>query len=307
MNRTLKHLLIQGLHGSGWLRLRRFATGGDFRLVTYHGVDDRDDPVINGDRLQTDPRSFEGHLIQLARAFTIVDLKVAVAGFLETGQWPRRGLAITFDDGYLNNVTIAAPILRRLGLPATFFVTVDFVEGRSTPWWYRLRSHLAKCEGRMEEARALAIRTEARLRPMREEEREKALAEMGVPQDGPCFYPFMSREQCQELMTMGFEVQGHGKTHASLAAESGERVAEEILASGAFVRSLGGQPWGIAYPYGHAPARSDVVAKAMKAAGFVAGCTTEEGMNDRSADLMRLRRWDLHGGYSPLGALARVS
>src|SRR5206468_10434678 len=38
---------------------------------------------------------------------------------------PRMGksrIALTFDDGYENNALIAAPILRRHGIPATFFV-----------------------------------------------------------------------------------------------------------------------------------------------------------------------------------------
>jgi peptidoglycan/xylan/chitin deacetylase (PgdA/CDA1 family) len=46
-------------------------------------------------------------------------------------------LSITFDDGYLDNVEVAAPILRKLQLPATFFVTTGFVGSQAAPPWDR--------------------------------------------------------------------------------------------------------------------------------------------------------------------------
>ena len=45
------------------------------------------------------------------------------------GKLPPRALAITFDDGYANNATVAAPILQRLGLHATFFIATGFLDG----------------------------------------------------------------------------------------------------------------------------------------------------------------------------------
>src|SRR5262249_48692534 len=47
------------------------------------------------------------------------------------------GLAITFDDGYRDNYDYAAPILREYNLPATFFVTTEFIGSNVVPWWDR--------------------------------------------------------------------------------------------------------------------------------------------------------------------------
>jgi peptidoglycan/xylan/chitin deacetylase (PgdA/CDA1 family) len=44
-------------------------------------------------------------------------------------------VAVTFDDGYRDNLTVAAPILERLGVPATFFVPSGAV-GRTTGYWW---------------------------------------------------------------------------------------------------------------------------------------------------------------------------
>ena len=42
---------------------------------------------------------------------------------------PPAAAAITFDDGYRDNLEIAAPILKRRGLPATLFVASGFIDG----------------------------------------------------------------------------------------------------------------------------------------------------------------------------------
>ena len=48
---------------------------------------------------------------------------------LQQGRLPPRALAITFDDGYADNRTVAAPLLERHGLPCTFFVATGFLDG----------------------------------------------------------------------------------------------------------------------------------------------------------------------------------
>jgi peptidoglycan/xylan/chitin deacetylase (PgdA/CDA1 family) len=49
---------------------------------------------------------------------------------------PLRGVVLTIDDGYLDSLTVAAPALRRLEVPATIFVTTGWM-GREC-WWDKL-------------------------------------------------------------------------------------------------------------------------------------------------------------------------
>jgi peptidoglycan/xylan/chitin deacetylase (PgdA/CDA1 family) len=224
------------------------------------------------------------------------------------GRWPEGGLAITFDDGYLNNSEVAAPILKRVGVTATFFVTAGFVEGRVRPWWYELREHLARSEGMSEREKiAAAISREAAMRPLSEAQRGEALRSMGVQPVAAMKYPFMGSEQCRMLIRDGFDVQCHGDTHASLSGEHAERVGEEIRRSAEFIRGLGHTPWAVAYPYGHVPRDLDAARRVMEECGIVAGVTTREEMNRPGEDLGLLGRFDLHGGYSPQGTLGKVS
>lgn len=66
--------------------------------------------------------------------FTVVPLKEIVTR-LERGRSVANMLAITFDDGYEDNFTNAAPILEELGLPATIFVVSQFIESNTVAWW----------------------------------------------------------------------------------------------------------------------------------------------------------------------------
>jgi peptidoglycan/xylan/chitin deacetylase (PgdA/CDA1 family) len=65
----------------------------------------------------------------LKEHYRVVRLADAVHALREPGP-PQRLVAVTFDDGYADNATAAAPILKSLGLPATFFVSTDMIGGQ---------------------------------------------------------------------------------------------------------------------------------------------------------------------------------
>jgi peptidoglycan/xylan/chitin deacetylase (PgdA/CDA1 family) len=54
---------------------------------------------------------------------------------LERGERLDRELAVTFDDGYRDNFDLAAPVLEKLSLPATFFVVTQWMGTDIVPWW----------------------------------------------------------------------------------------------------------------------------------------------------------------------------
>jgi peptidoglycan/xylan/chitin deacetylase (PgdA/CDA1 family) len=54
---------------------------------------------------------------------------------LRQGRIPSGKVCVTFDDGYLDNLQIAKPILERFLIPATFFLTSGYLEGDREFWW----------------------------------------------------------------------------------------------------------------------------------------------------------------------------
>lgn len=102
------------------LDLVRGASG--CRVLMYHSVGGE----VPGDRQRLysiDPIRFESHMRCIAG--TMRSIVTALAPGIATA----RGLAITFDDGYQDNLTVVAPLLADLAIPFTVFVTPDFVHG----------------------------------------------------------------------------------------------------------------------------------------------------------------------------------
>ena len=98
-------------------------------VLLYHRIDDRDD--IH--QLGVPPALFDSHLQWLTERCSVVPLDELLAA--APGALPDRAVALTFDDGYLDNLETAAPLLQRHGLPATFFVTTRWLDAPGEYWW----------------------------------------------------------------------------------------------------------------------------------------------------------------------------
>jgi peptidoglycan/xylan/chitin deacetylase (PgdA/CDA1 family) len=104
------------------VRLGRAFARQDRRVILcYHSVN-----PLRWD-LSSDPDVFESHLAWLTRECRVVGLRELVATRPD-GPVSAPIVALTFDDGYEDNLTVALPLLRKHGLPATFFVTPGLVE-----------------------------------------------------------------------------------------------------------------------------------------------------------------------------------
>lgn len=84
--------------------------------------------------LAVTPGRFDEQLGALRRVARIVPLGELVRG-VRDGAVPDRAVAITFDDGYADNLTQAAPLLRKHDAPATVFVTARGEHVRHEFWW----------------------------------------------------------------------------------------------------------------------------------------------------------------------------
>lgn len=85
-------------------------------ILMYHRVD-----RAGRDRwhLCVSPENFEAHLRSLTRNFTPVGL-AELGERIQTNRLEHGMVAVTFDDGYRDNLTLAMPRLKKLGIPATF-------------------------------------------------------------------------------------------------------------------------------------------------------------------------------------------
>lgn len=98
---------------------------GRLLILIYHRVRPCRDPMFPG---EVDACRFDWQLSLLRRYCRPIELRDAVRG-LRDDSLPPRSVAVTFDDGYADNVTVALPILQRHGIPATFFIAPGFLDG----------------------------------------------------------------------------------------------------------------------------------------------------------------------------------
>lgn len=91
---------------------------GRLAVFCYHQVLESSDEFRRGEPTTAE---FANDVEIIARAFNTLTFDEAVTR-LQKGTLPARAACITFDDGYANNHSFAAPILEKAGVPATFFV-----------------------------------------------------------------------------------------------------------------------------------------------------------------------------------------
>jgi peptidoglycan/xylan/chitin deacetylase (PgdA/CDA1 family) len=84
----------------------------------------------------------ERQLRYLATAFVIVPLAELLQCVAQPNRSLGRKLALTFDDGFRNNVTVLYPLLAKLGIPATFFICPSLIDRGGWLWNHDMRQRL---------------------------------------------------------------------------------------------------------------------------------------------------------------------
>jgi peptidoglycan/xylan/chitin deacetylase (PgdA/CDA1 family) len=101
-------------------------------VVAFHRVTD----AIPEDSVTRSSSNFEKFCRFFKAYFDVTTLDDVITR-LEQKKSIAGTLAITFDDGYEGNFEIAAPILKKLGLPATFFVVTRYIGTNTVARWDR--------------------------------------------------------------------------------------------------------------------------------------------------------------------------
>src|SRR5262245_49346607 len=139
---VIRERVAAWLHKAGALRavmeLRRFTPAPILTILTYHHVADHD-PGSPFDREIADatPEQFRRQVEALARYGTPIGIDELLRA-LDGAPLPKNPVMVTFDDGYRSCHDVALPILRAVGVQATFFVSTSFITERRIYWWERI-------------------------------------------------------------------------------------------------------------------------------------------------------------------------
>jgi peptidoglycan/xylan/chitin deacetylase (PgdA/CDA1 family) len=274
-------------------------------VLAYHRVLPERDPLLSGEPSAVE---FEHRMRWVRANFGVLALGEAVRALRED-RLPPRALCITFDDGYADNYRIAFPILRRLGLPATFFLATGFLDG-GCMFNDVVIEAVRRAGGAdldladlglglhplgSEERRARAIATNLGRQKYFELERRHRVAVEIARRAGACVPSdlMMTSQQVRALHAGGMEVGAHTVTHPILAEIPAERARDEIAASRARLEEITGAPVRLfAYPNGK-PVRDyrREHAELARELGFEAAVSTAWGAARPGDDLFQLPRF----------------
>jgi peptidoglycan/xylan/chitin deacetylase (PgdA/CDA1 family) len=310
------------LHWSGIGRLLAPLTAGRGVVFTLHSV--RPDGAPNGfapnRHLRVTPDFLDRTIRQIrAAGMEIVPLDVAVARMSEPEDGRPRFAALTFDDGYRDNLVHALPVLRRHSAPFTIFVTSGFVDRTAEIWWEALERIVAQAEAvevpvgaRMRKLPAVTDRQKDHVfchllrwftRDLGEDsqrlELRRLAAAHGLDLAGLADELILDwdelRELCREPL---FDVGAHTHDHFALARLTRERMREDIVSGlDRLEAELGRRPRLFAYPYGYEAAVNSQSMDVVREIGFDAAVTTRPGVITATAEPMALPRVSLNGYF----------
>lgn len=289
----------------------RSGAGARLSILIFHRVLPLKDPLFPTEPFAAQFDALIGHVIS---RFRVLPLSAAIAA-LRNGTLPARALAITFDDGYADNLTVAAPILRRHGAPATVFVATGYLDGdcmfndlviealRTTAQPALDLASIGLGKLRLDSAagrrRAIDhVLDHIKYLPasQRRERAEHILRAAEVPAPSRLM---LTRESVRALPAAGFDVGAHTVTHPILARLGAGEAWGEICDSKRDLEELLGKPVNLfAYPNGK-PDRDYTAehVRMVREAGFAAAVTTAPGAANRDSDPFQLPRftpWSRH-------------
>ncbi len=314
-----------------WIgRLRRVARPPENRsegralILLYHRVaEPRSDPWS----LAVTPGHFAEHLEVLQRHARPMRLQQLSQLLLNENNLPDRSVVVTFDDGYVDNLHNAKPVLERYNVPATFFLASGLIGQKQEFWWDELDRLLLQpgalpaslklsvdsstyrwdlgeevhCSGEAPSSRhSLYYSLWELLRPMTEGQRGRVLRELqkwaGAAPEGRSSYLPLSLEEAVTLAQGGLaEVGAHTVTHPALSTLSTASQRDEISGSKTQLEELLDHPiTDFSYPYGSLSAETVSI---VRGAGFACGCATHAGLIRQPTNPFQLPRrhiqdWD---------------
>lgn len=318
-----RQLLLRLMRWTGLIRLCQFIHRKSIVILMIHGVmDERGRPSWVPLRPQLSPEKLDEYLRTLSRRYHFVSL-VDAAEMLQ-GKRPVEpySVVLTFDDGYRNNVTHALPVLRKYNAPATFFVPTGFLENPRPFWCDRLdyalqytqvdgrQVRIGSCMMRLDSSSREALCTSyMRLRRTAKEQKMSDLdflrdidelatqlesesgKSLGEIHQNDDWSATVTWEQVQETIGNGVTIGSHTVDHTRLGLVDQAHARDQLTRSKHAIEARTGQPCVmLCYPNGSYDA--DTVALA-RACGYLCAVTTDEGLNRKGDDVMKLKRFNV--------------
>jgi peptidoglycan/xylan/chitin deacetylase (PgdA/CDA1 family) len=284
----------------------------DLLVLNYHRIGSPAGHLLDDGVLSATPDDFRAQVRCLRELFDLPPVEEVLRAVAAGCRFARPTALITFDDGYRDNVTLALPVLRELGVPALFFICTGFVSDNPLPVWDRISYVFKKAPG---DSLALdypfAYRVSFTRTPrsfaaeryfcdlsrcLAATDLERFFAHLearavAVPVDTLRQGLFATWDEVRLLAESGMTVGAHTLTHPPLAQLSEDRQRHELVASKRLLEERLGRPVSaLSYPFGDREFFDARTKRLAREAGYLAGFSYYGGSNAPGQDPFDVRR-----------------
>ena len=267
-------------------RFRRttFTANGSARILLFHRVC-QESGLLNEPDTAVSADLFGEVITDVAENHQPVSI-AELAKRVRRGQSIEGCVAVTFDDGFADNLLTALPILEEQRVPATVYVTSGFISGDVKPLEYELAQLIAHCERIQFDGQGWNTTAEAKecyeairqvlkfaSSSVRTDAIERLWESAPVRPETPPQFQFLNAGQLLQLdASPWITIGAHTHAHCVLTAVTPAEAKQDVLEGKKWLESQLGHPVvDFAYPYG---AYDDEIAKLVRLAGFHTAVTT---------------------------------
>jgi peptidoglycan/xylan/chitin deacetylase (PgdA/CDA1 family) len=295
--------------GGVFWALRRLRPSRNIAILRYHAVCGPEGYGYADPHLCIKPSNFERHVAYLTENYEVFPLPEIVSRLRENRPLPPNAIALTFDDGYADNLA-AAQTLNKYGASGTFYMTARCIDG-DEPFWPSEIRYLVRalpdgaftlqlpgkrielsCSTPAERAAALTYIThllKAHPIPVRENLRHQ-LRVLANHVQMPAI--MLTWDGVNEMARLGMTIGAHTTTHANLPSAGIVDATAEITGSKRLIeRHIGHEVTMFSYPNGGAESYfTPELEKVVAQAGFAAATTSRNGFASPGCNLYAIRR-----------------
>lgn len=280
------------------------------RVLLYHRVFS---PEIDPQLLCVSPENFDAHMRWLAANCDLVPLGEMFER-MQSSKLTGKTVAVTFDDGYVDNLDQAKAILESHRVPATIFVSSGFVESNREMWWDDLERLLllnanlpddlilvigadrfqwdlrgsvpdrawnvgkTPSTGAQEAYHAISWKLRYLNANAREDVLQQIRRQTSASADARPEYRGITAAELKRLASTHIEIGGHTIDHVALSSLPRDEQVSQIRADKARIEAmLGTGITAFAYPYGTRAEYDSVTLEAVNAAGYRYACANIPG------------------------------
>lgn len=312
--------IYQALETCGINWMMRRLTRGNVVILMYHGLISNNEQMDAWTLVTED--SFEQQMAYLSKHCEVVSLQQAIKGNSRSGS--RKRAVITFDDGYESNYSLAYPILKKYGFPATIFVATHFVDSGCTFWYDKIIGavQLSKCssldlrewglsvfdlsqsdlQSRWSDIQAVLTALKSLPGPVREKIAEELLHRIsGRAQNVSAFKPLTPSMMAEMHKDGLIEFGSHTHRHELMVQLGQQEIRETLETADRLLRHwLGQNAISFSYPNGD---YNPLVKELVEQFGYGCALTTQYSELQPGTDLYAVPRIGV-GGYDSNAAFA---